>query len=602
MLDKWILLLSLLTTHIRSKTQDPYRQECNTRGIQCHPKAICQLDEVTTYFYCQCLPGYEGDGTNYCQEPAVSITVFNNSDCDGFGEQVCLIKVMTGRTVTFRVSIAGNHQPSMIKWYKFYSAQGPQFHSYRRRLTPAANMSPKMTLANSSLALKLFSIDEDDFYPNMFWAEIQAKALPDKQAKIEAYDFTDFQMLNPSHLRYFFVLERMPIELGQFLEGDTITIQLPQYLQVSPSSFVKWTKEPSLMTLFDTNAVVLANGTEGIEIKGVKNSEFGYIRALVYDFTPDVPGRVMVAQRLFFIKKDISKMCNGTRNEKNCHCNPGFEGNGVHCIDIDECVEGMPMKCLPEAECINRYGSYFCRCPHGFEGDGLYSCVDIDECAGGIHNCNPDATCLNTLGSYFCVCQSGFIGDGIHCKAKSIWSPWSPWSVCTVTCGYQNQMRIRLCTHPESGMRCEGPSADLKLCPNLEPCPMNGQWSEWSPWSMCSDTCSGIKKRIRICNSPAPSRGGLPCAGLKEEVTVCNNNKCPVDGMWSLWASWTPCPISCGLGVVSRSRRCNNPAPEHGGKNCTGHGYEEGSCGFPEDFCKYLKRPSESIIPGKLIQ
>ncbi|TFK13646.1 actin-1-like [Platysternon megacephalum] len=515
MLDKWILLLSLLTPQIQSKTQ----------------------------------------------EPAVSITVFNNSDCDGFGEQVCLIKVMTGRTVTFRVSIAGNHHPSMIKWYKFYSAQGPQFHSYRRRLTPAANLSPKMTLANSSLALKLFSIDEDDFYPNMFWAEIQAKALPDKQAKIEAYDFTDFQMLNPSHLRYFFVLERMPIELGQFLEGDTITIQLPQYLQVSPSSFVKWTKEPSLMTLFDTNAVVLANGTEGIEIKGVKNSEFGYIRALVYDFTPDVPGRVMVAQRLFFIKKDISKMCNGTRNEKNCHCNPGFEGNGVHCIDIDECVEGMPMKCLPEAECINRYGSYFCRCPHGFKGDGLYSCV-----------------------------------------AKSIWSPWSPWSVCTVTCGYQNQMRIRLCTHPESGMRCEGPSADLKLCPNLEPCPMNGQWSEWSPWSMCSDTCSGIKKRIRICNSPAPSRGGLPCAGLKEEVTVCNNNKCPVDGMWSPWASWTPCPISCGLGVVSRSRRCNNPAPEHGGKNCTGHGYEEGSCGFPEDFCKYLKRPSESIIPGKLIQ
>ncbi|EMP25938.1 Putative TP73 antisense gene protein 1 [Chelonia mydas] len=308
-------------------------------------------------------------------------------------------------------------------------------------------------------------------------------------------------------------------ELGQFLEGDTVTIQLPQYLQVSPSSFVKWTKEPSLMTLFDTNAVVLANGTEGIEIKGVKNNEFGYIRALVYDFTPDVPGRVMVAQRLFFIKKDI-----------------------------DECVEGMPMKCLPEAECINRYGSYFCRCPHGFEGDGLYSCVDRDECARGIHNCNQDATCLNTLGSYFCVCQSGFIGDGIHCKAKSIWSPWSPWSVCTVTCGYQNQMRIRLCTHPESGMRCEGPSADLKLCPNLEPC--------------------------------------------------------PIDGMWSPWASWTPCPISCGLGVVSRSRRCNNPAPEHGGKNCTGHGYEEGSCGFPPSFilstnpCITSTGTSYSMVPS----
>ncbi|XP_019367192.1 PREDICTED: fibrillin-1-like isoform X3 [Gavialis gangeticus] len=577
---RWLILLSLIS-QTRSKIRDPYKQECTRRGIQCHPKAICQQDEVKNYFYCQCLPGYGGDGTNYCQDPGISITAFNKTACDAFGEQVCLIRVTPGRKITFQISVSGDYQPYMIGWYKFYSAQGPQSHGYRSRLELTAELFPKMALANHHLDLKLFSIDEDDFYPNMFWAELATARLPDKQAWIEAYDFTDFERLNPSHLRYFFVLERLPIEVGEFLEGDTFTIQLPQSLQLSPISFVKWMKQPSSLMLFGSNTVVLANGTEGIEMKRVRNSEFGYIRALVYDFIPGVPGRVVVAQRLFFIKKDISKVCSGSSGEKYCHCNPGFEGNGSHCVDKDECMERMPRKCPPKANCINLYGSYRCHCPAGFEGDGLYSCTDIDECARGTHNCNQDATCLNTLGSYFCMCQSGFIGDGVHCEAKSRWLPWSPWSVCTVTCGYQNQIRIRLCNHSKSGMHCEGSSADVKLCPSLEPCPTaNSQWSEWSPWSACSHTCSGIKKRIRMCNSPTPSQGGLPCAGLKEEITLCNK-RCPVDGMWSPWTPWTPCLVSCGLGVVSRSRWCNNPAPQHEGKNCTGHGHEEGTCGFP---------------------
>nr|XP_056721510.1 coiled-coil domain-containing protein 27 [Euleptes europaea] len=536
--------------------------------------------------------------------PGIHLIVSEACPCDGFGEQICFLTVTPGSKVTLTVSlsISGKHPTYIVLWYKFYSGQSPQFNSYRRRLTPGVNPTKRMSVANNGQALTLLSIDEDDFYPNLFWAELKSPLPPSKTAAVEAYDLMDFQMINPSRLRYFFVLDRVPIEIGAFLEGDTVAVRLPQDLRVSPSSFVEWIKEPRPMTLLDSHAVVLASGVEKIEIRGLMDTDFSYIRALVYDFSSEVPGRVLVAQRLFLIKKDVTKTCNGSRAPENCFCNPGFVGNGVHCVDVDECKRGMPMNCLPEAECVNGYGSYSCRCPQGFEGDGLYSCIDVDECARGSHGCNQDATCLNILGSYICVCPSGFIGDGVWCQAKSTWSPWSPWSLCSATCGFQNQMRIRQCTHPESGMRCVGPSSDIQLCPDLHPCPANGQWSEWSPWAVCSETCSGFKKRLRVCNNPAPSRGGLPCEGEEEEVAPCNKDKCPVDGMWSTWASWTPCPASCGLGVVRRSRQCNSPSPENGGRKCSGHGYEESSCGFPETFCKYLKKLSKSTRAGKLIQ
>nr|XP_008122217.2 PREDICTED: uncharacterized protein LOC103281800 [Anolis carolinensis] len=527
-------------------------------------------------------------------DPVFRVTVSNASACDDVGVQVCHLMV-TEPNVTFNVSVStsGNVPPYIVQWYKFYSGQSPQFNSYRRRLGDTL----RVVMGHHGLALTLLSIKEDDFYPNLFWAEVRLHPSPDKPAKAEVYDLTVFEMLNPSSLRYYFVLDSRPIELGEFLEGDAVAIYLPQYLQLSPSSFVQWTKEPRPMAVLGSSPVVLVDATEGIEIGSLKEQDFGYIRALVYDFSPDLPGRVLVAQRLFLVKKDISKTCVGNRNAANCYCKPGFEGNGVHCVDVDECADGT--SCLPEAECVNIYGSYSCRCPEGFEGDGRVTCIDVDECIKGSHSCNRDAVCLNTLGSYDCMCQSGFVGDGIHCRAKSTWTPWSPWSVCSATCGFQNRIRIRRCTHPESGMRCVGPSADLKPCLDLPSCPVDGHWSEWSPWSMCTETCAGVKERIRTCDSPGPSGGGKPCQGEKVQFAMCESKPCPVDGGWSAWTSWTPCPVSCGLAIVSRTRQCNVPAPKHGGKTCSGHGYEEGSCGFPAAFCQYLTKPYESTISRK---
>ena len=48
------------------------------------------------------------------------------------------------------------------------------------------------------------------------------------------------------------------------------------------------------------------------------------------------------------------------------------------------------------------------------------------------------------------------------------------------------------------------------------------------------------------------------------------------DGGYSNWTRWSNCSTSCGDGVMTRSRHCNNPSPAgHDAKNCSGLGPRE---------------------------
>ncbi|CAH2254962.1 fibrillin-1-like isoform X1 [Pelobates cultripes] len=111
--------------------------------------------------------------------------------------------------------------------------------------------------------------------------------------------------------------------------------------------------------------------------------------------------------------KDNTTFCVNTPGSYTCICKPGFKLNNTQCSDIDECQAPL-RKCHESATCTNTVGSYYCTCKEGFLGNGT-ECFDFDECRGNGTICNNNSLCINTAGSYQCICNKGFIGDGINC-------------------------------------------------------------------------------------------------------------------------------------------------------------------------------------------
>ncbi|XP_022085075.1 A disintegrin and metalloproteinase with thrombospondin motifs 6-like [Acanthaster planci] len=109
--------------------------------------------------------------------------------------------------------------------------------------------------------------------------------------------------------------------------------------------------------------------------------------------------------------------------------------------------------------------------------------------------------------------------------------------------------------------------------------PVNGGWSAWFE-GPCSVTCGqGIRTRTRLCNNPVPQNGGLPCVGSETDTQSCSAQNCPtvVNGGWSSWQSG-PCSVTCGGGQQTRTRTCTNPVPANGGTPCSGSDTQIISC------------------------
>ncbi|XP_049724489.1 hemicentin-1 isoform X1 [Elephas maximus indicus] len=152
-------------------------------------------------------------------------------------------------------------------------------------------------------------------------------------------------------------------------------------------------------------------------------------------------------------------------------------------------------------------------------------------------------------------------------------SQWSAWRSCSVTCGKGIQKRSRLCNNPlpaNGGKSCQGSDSEMQNCQN-KPCPVDGSWSAWSSWEECTRSCGhGNRTRTRTCNDPSAQHGGRPCEGNAVEIIMCNIRPCPVHGAWSFWQPWSACSESCGKGTQTRTRLCNHPPPSFDGPYCKG--------------------------------
>ncbi|XP_078655610.1 uncharacterized protein LOC144902206 [Branchiostoma floridae x Branchiostoma belcheri] len=135
-------------------------------------------------------------------------------------------------------------------------------------------------------------------------------------------------------------------------------------------------------------------------------------------------------------------------------CPVGYTGESSHgyglehaqnnpqvCLDIDECdVDNGG--CHEFAECINTPGSYRCgNCVEGYISDIYLGCIPEDLCQLGRHNCSSNATCLSLgNGKFRCGCETGQGGDGYRCSRDTDQDGWpdEPLSCLTRNCAQDN--------------------------------------------------------------------------------------------------------------------------------------------------------------------
>ncbi|KAK6177213.1 hypothetical protein SNE40_015357 [Patella caerulea] len=168
-----------------------------------------------------------------------------------------------------------------------------------------------------------------------------------------------------------------------------------------------------------------------------------------------------------------------------------------------------------------------------------------------------------------------------YCPVDGNWGPWFPWHPCSASCGGGTRLRQRKCNYPPpayNGKNCEGLAEENNEC-NRKVCPVNGKWSDWSEFSPCSETCGqGMMRKTRRCDNPAPAGGGRQCSGQSVVNKKCEIAKCPQNGGWSLWSTWGPCKVTCGSGYRTRTRTCDSPPALYGGAECEGEAEELKEC------------------------
>ncbi|XP_047278655.1 A disintegrin and metalloproteinase with thrombospondin motifs 13 isoform X2 [Homo sapiens] len=106
----------------------------------------------------------------------------------------------------------------------------------------------------------------------------------------------------------------------------------------------------------------------------------------------------------------------------------------------------------------------------------------------------------------------------------------------------------------------------------------------------CMDMCQALSCHTDPLDQSSCSRLLVPLLDGTEcgVEKWCSKGRCrslveltpiaAVHGRWSSWGPRSPCSRSCGGGVVTRRRQCNNPRPAFGGRACVGADLQAEMC------------------------
>ncbi|CAH8474754.1 unnamed protein product [Schistosoma intercalatum] len=203
---------------------------------------------------------------------------------------------------------------------------------------------------------------------------------------------------------------------------------------------------------------------------------------------------------------------NGYCRNGRCLCLNGYEGDGYYeCRPVhnDPCIG---VQCHSKAECQNGY----CRCLNGYEGDGFHYCYAMqdDQCQN--IRCHEFANCQNGR----CQCNAGYEGDG-YWECKSIKSDLCKYVQCHENAKCNEHGKCQ-CLDGYSGdgyYECQKSSQEL--CAGVQ-CHRFGQCYE----NRCYCSHGYVGDGVNFCDA----RANDPCDGVRCAANGrCQDGRCVCD-------------------------------------------------------------------------
>ncbi|XP_064027482.1 A disintegrin and metalloproteinase with thrombospondin motifs 13 isoform X5 [Pogoniulus pusillus] len=162
-----------------------------------------------------------------------------------------------------------------------------------------------------------------------------------------------------------------------------------------------------------------------------------------------------------------------------------------------------------------------------FASTGQTNCLnDLPATEGSIPGWKPglyygaDEQCKIAFGSLATACT--FADSNVDiCKVLSCHVQPADKSSCT-------RLLVPLLDGTECGVNKWCSKGQCSSLEELNPMAVvHGQWSAWSPFSSCSRSCGGgVVSRQRFCNNPRPAFGGQECPGASIQAEMCNLQAC----------------------------------------------------------------------------